>query len=333
MSGGEGGAALDELRDLIKSGGAAARYPAVRALVAGLGGADLVAAGRLLARLDPEEVRREHPGTAEVRIAITGHGTLSMLVAPLTAELARHGVLARTRVGDFDGYVFDLSDPAGGIRAGEADLTLCVLDPFVVFDEVPTPWGPQDVEKVLAEKLALIGGLAARFREQAAALLVADFETDFVAGLGAGFGADLAEKSRTVSDTADILPSCADVVASHRRPDPGRRSGTGSGPAGRRAGAASSHGTEASQQSERERHRWGVRWSPEMVLVDRVSQNQTRMRVLGYAGRDESGQIWSKWSPRRVIQNGMRHGSSFPPYEDNTRRYSHGPDTAVNEGS
>lgn len=163
---------LDELRALNSSGGLAARYPALRGLLTGLDGADLLTAGRLLARLDPDEVRREHPSTAQVEIAITGHGTLSMLVAPLTAQLARHGVLARTRVGDFDGYVFDLSDPAGGIRAGDADLALCVLDPFAVFDEVPVPWRPQDVEKVLAEKLALVQGPATRFRAAARGTLV-----------------------------------------------------------------------------------------------------------------------------------------------------------------
>lgn len=165
-------APLDELRALQNSGDLAASYPDVRALLTDLDGADLLTAGRLLARLDVDEVLGKHPATAHVEIAITGHGTVSPVAAPLTAHLARHGVLARTRTGAFDSWVFDLSDPDGGVRAGDADLVLCVLDPFVVFDEVPVPWRPQDVEKVLAEKLVLIQGLAARFGAQASGTLV-----------------------------------------------------------------------------------------------------------------------------------------------------------------
>ncbi|MEY9890115.1 FkbH-like protein [Catenulispora sp. MAP5-51] len=162
-----------DLLALNAAGRLAAEYPAVRPLVAALTGQDLLTAGRLLARVDPADVLREHPGTPAVSVAITGHGTLSMLVAPLTARLAGHGVLLRPTLGNYDGYVFELSDPApDGLGAATADLALCVLDPMVVFDEVPVPWRPQDVEKVLAEKAALIEGLAARFTAAARGTLV-----------------------------------------------------------------------------------------------------------------------------------------------------------------
>jgi len=162
--------ALASFLALNAEGRLAAEYPVVRRLVAGLDGEELLTAGRLLSRLDPEDVLREHPATPAVSVAITGHGTLSMLVAPLTAQLARHGVLLRPTVGNYDGYVFELSEPGAG--ATEADLALCVLDPMVVFDEIPVPWRPQDVEQKLAEKVALIEGLTARFTAAARGPLV-----------------------------------------------------------------------------------------------------------------------------------------------------------------
>src|SRR5207302_11507299 len=80
-------------------------------------------------------------------------------------------LLLRPRLADFDGYVFDLSTPDSALTAG-AELVLCVLDPDVVFDEAPLPWRPADVRQVLAAKVELLAGLAARFREHSAATLV-----------------------------------------------------------------------------------------------------------------------------------------------------------------
>jgi FkbH-like protein len=153
----------DGLQELHRAGLLAARYPSVRGLVADLSGAELVRAGQVLARVDPDDVVREHPDVPKVTVAVTGHGTLSVLVPALTAETARHGLLMRPFVGDFDGYVFDLGDPASALYAADPDLVVCMLDPTVVFDEVPTPWRPDDVQRVADEKLRLIGQLAARY--------------------------------------------------------------------------------------------------------------------------------------------------------------------------
>jgi hypothetical protein len=126
---------LDELLALNASGRLAAEYPAVRRLTADLTGADLLTAGRLLARLDPDDVLRRHPATPQVSVALTGLGTLSMLVAPLTAHLAQHGVLVRATVGAHDGYAFDRPDPGDGIRAGEAGRARRAFDSTAGFDE------------------------------------------------------------------------------------------------------------------------------------------------------------------------------------------------------
>lgn len=150
--------------DLHRSGKLEARYPEVRGLLAGLTDGDLATAGRLLARLDPDRILNEHPGVTPITLAVTGHGTLSQLVPSLTAELARHGLLARAEVSDFDSYVFDLGDADSALYEADPALVLCVLDPMVVFDDVPVPWRPEDVERAAAARLKVIAGLAARYQ-------------------------------------------------------------------------------------------------------------------------------------------------------------------------
>lgn len=162
----------DELVRLHRAGRLGADYPKVGSLLAELSGDELARAGRLLARLDPDEVLRAHPHIPAVTMAITGHGTMNALIAPLTAELARHGLLLRPLLSPFDSYVFDLADTNSQLYAAGPDVVLCVLDASIVFDEVPTPWRPHDVGRVLEEKLELLGQLAARFGQNGSGTLV-----------------------------------------------------------------------------------------------------------------------------------------------------------------
>ncbi|WP_405842659.1 HAD-IIIC family phosphatase [Streptomyces platensis] len=163
---------VEIIRDLHHGGRLAAEYPRVRALLRDVPEDQFSAMGQLLSRLDPDEVLRNHPDQPAVTVAITGHGTLSALIPALTAELARHGLLLRPHIADFDSYVFELSDPGSDLYRAAPDLVLCVLDPYVVFDEMPVPWGPEDVERVLEGKLALLDRLASTFEENSGATLV-----------------------------------------------------------------------------------------------------------------------------------------------------------------
>jgi FkbH-like protein len=162
----------DELFALHRAGRLAAEYPTVRRSLATASPDELRRAGQLLSRLDPDDVLRAHPRTPCVTVAITGHGTLNALVAPLTAELARHGLLLRPHLSPFDAYVLDLGDPGSAMYAARPGLVLCVLDPAVVFDEVPAPWRADDVGRVFEDKLDLLTGLASRFGENGQGTLV-----------------------------------------------------------------------------------------------------------------------------------------------------------------
>ncbi|MGC0421383.1 HAD-IIIC family phosphatase [Embleya sp. AB8] len=163
---------VDELLALHRADRLLADYPRVRELLAEASGDEPARAGLLLSRLDPAAVTAAHPGVRAVSITVTGHGTLSALTGPLTGELARHGLVSRPRLTDFDSYVFELSDPDSELYASRADLVLCVLDAAVVFDEIPVPWTPADVERTLAAKVALIEQLAARYADLGTGTLV-----------------------------------------------------------------------------------------------------------------------------------------------------------------
>lgn len=161
--------ALSALRALHRSGKLAAEYGAVRGLLARMPPADLPAAGQLLARVDPEEVRRHAPEVTPVRVALTGHSTVAPLVAPLTAELARHGLLLAAEVAPYGSYLQDLMRPADG---AQPQLTLCLLDAHTVFDEVGVEWRAADVEAAARARLALLAGAVRAHQDAGRGLLV-----------------------------------------------------------------------------------------------------------------------------------------------------------------
>ncbi|MFB7500721.1 HAD-IIIC family phosphatase [Streptomyces sp. NPDC056161] len=220
---------IDELTEWHRAGRLAAEYPSVRAVLREDDPETLLRHGHLLARLDPAEVLRHHPDQQVADVAVTGHGTLAALVPALTAELARHGLLLRPHLADFDSYVFDLGDPAGPLYAEHRDLVVCLLDPRVVLDELPSPWRVEHAEQILLAKVDLIGRLAAEFdraggsalavgtlpltREATAQLVAVDDRTRLAAAWHAA-GAALLDLARTRPrlTVLDLAPMLAEGV-------------------------------------------------------------------------------------------------------------------------
>ncbi|MET0133405.1 MAG: HAD-IIIC family phosphatase [Kibdelosporangium sp.] len=102
----------------------------------------LIRAGALLQRVSPEEILAK-ADAEPVDVTITGHSTLVELRGPLIAEFARHNLVARVGLTDYDGYLRELTQPP------RADLLLCVLDPSMLTDRLPTPWLIEDLESLL----------------------------------------------------------------------------------------------------------------------------------------------------------------------------------------
>ncbi|WP_042432488.1 HAD-IIIC family phosphatase [Streptacidiphilus anmyonensis] len=169
-----GDEALERLRSLHAGGRLAAEYPGLHRLLAPLGAGDpaLAKAGRLLARLDPEDVLAHRPDTPAVSVAVTGSGTLGALAPSLCAEFARHGLLPRLAVADYDTWQVDLRDPAGVPHAPETDLALVLLDASVVFDRLPAVWSAADAVEAVAATGAEIEALVRGFLSGSRATLV-----------------------------------------------------------------------------------------------------------------------------------------------------------------
>ncbi len=159
--------AVAGLAELHRSGLLAARYPHVRGLLAELDDVGLARAGHLLARADADEVLAAHPDTPAPLVAVTGHGTLSALVPALAAQAARHGLLARVELSEFDSWVFDLLTPDSALYARDPAFVLCVLDAALIADELPVPWTVEDAERVLAHKTDLVERAAEVFARAA----------------------------------------------------------------------------------------------------------------------------------------------------------------------
>ncbi|WP_378738214.1 HAD-IIIC family phosphatase [Nocardia brasiliensis] len=172
---------LARLRELGAAGRLAEDHATVVQLLAQIaagaaGLADLTRAGQILARRDPEEMLRRAADSGEtvrpITVAVTGHSTIEPLVAPLTAEFARHGYLLRPSVGEFDAYLRDLQDPSSHLYGPDTELALIVLDPQMIFDELPKPWSVADVEQAITAKMAQLDRLIGNYVRHAEATLV-----------------------------------------------------------------------------------------------------------------------------------------------------------------
>lgn len=168
---------LDRLRSLHAAGSLAGEYRVVASLLAEIaaqenGAADLVRAGQVLSRLDPDEVLGSDGDVEVVTVAITGHSTIGNLLAPLTAEFARHGMLLRPRMSEFDAYLRDMQETESLLYAPDVTLALCVLDAQVIFDELPAPWMVEHLEAAAAGKLAQLERLADQYVEHGRGTLV-----------------------------------------------------------------------------------------------------------------------------------------------------------------
>lgn len=153
----------DQLLALRDAGELLTQYPRVRSLLTDRDEDRTARAGRLLATLDPQEIKALHPEVPVVDVYVTGHGTVAGLTPALTGELARHGMVLRARSAGYGSYPAELGDLGSDLYAAAADLVLLVLDHHVVLDELPVPWRATDAIATLHSKVALISGLVEQF--------------------------------------------------------------------------------------------------------------------------------------------------------------------------
>lgn len=160
------------LRTLHTRGELIDAYPDLPGMLAELDSAALERAGTILSQLDADQVIHRHPGLPVVGIAVTGSSTLTPLVSPLCAHLARHGFVPRIRVGGYRQYAIELRDPDNPVFTGEPDVTVCLLDADEVASRITVPWTPADVEHALDDLASSLEQLAERYQRDHRGTLV-----------------------------------------------------------------------------------------------------------------------------------------------------------------
>lgn len=162
--------AWTELRRLRDERGLTESFPQVCSLIGRLDEEGRARAGRLLTTLDPDAVSAAHPQLTALTVTVTGNGTCAPLVAPLSAEFARHRMLLRTT--GRGQYMADLGDPGSPAYQEGTDMTVCLLDAHAVTIELGDVWTAEDCEHTLNTLAARIRGLAQQHDEAGNGVLV-----------------------------------------------------------------------------------------------------------------------------------------------------------------
>jgi FkbH-like protein len=160
------------LRELAKRGELASSYREVADLLRDATPEVLRKAGAVLARVDAADVTAHDTALPVATVSVVGSCTLAPLVAPLHAELARHGFVPRVQVGGYGQYQMELRDPSNPVFDARPDLTLCLLDADEVFAGLPTPWSVEDVRAALEVLSNGIVSLAGQYLQAQPGLLV-----------------------------------------------------------------------------------------------------------------------------------------------------------------
>jgi FkbH-like protein len=153
----------DALQALRQQGRLATDFGNVGRLLARLPRPDRGRVGQWLAQVGAAEIATKNPGVASARIAVTGTSTVAGLVPHLVAAGAVHGLLIETHVRDSHDHRADVLNAAGASREGPPNVTLCLLDPYLVFDQVGVPWQVDDVTRALDATLGELADLARAF--------------------------------------------------------------------------------------------------------------------------------------------------------------------------
>lgn len=150
---GDADAPLAVLRSLHAAGALATEFGRVPPLLNRLARApdntpDLIRAGQILTRMDPAAVAPQHR-RGLLTVAIAGATTVRPLVAPLTAECARHGLLIRPHLAEQDPHALALR-PGGSVADARPDITAWLLASAGITGRLPPGWRATDLAAVLA---------------------------------------------------------------------------------------------------------------------------------------------------------------------------------------
>lgn len=106
------------------------------------------------------------------KIAIVSNFTCNEVQNFLRADLLKSDIYSSYHIGDYNQYFYEMMDKGSDLHSFSADLTLCLLDEHVVFDDMESNWLIDDVAPVLEAKIAELTGLFSKYAKDTEGTLV-----------------------------------------------------------------------------------------------------------------------------------------------------------------
>ncbi|MDJ0744618.1 MAG: HAD-IIIC family phosphatase [Xenococcaceae cyanobacterium MO_167.B27] len=164
---------LKQIRQLKRSDRMVSEFPKIRHLLHQLTTQeDRARAGQMLKTIDRDKIIAQYPEVKTLKIALTGN-FVSQSIAPFLVYFhLRDNILIDTYFSDYGQYTYELINPSSELYNYQSDLTICLLEEHIIFDELPTPWRIKDVQQVLDAKIEHLENLATRHNLSSRGLLI-----------------------------------------------------------------------------------------------------------------------------------------------------------------
>jgi HAD superfamily phosphatase (TIGR01681 family) len=128
--------------------------------------------GQMLKNIDHSEILNIHPDVKRVNIALTGNFIINSIEPFLTYYHLRDNLLLNTYIADYGQYIYELMDANSGLYQHQPEITVCLLDEHLIFDDLVVPWRLSDVERILQEKLQHLEKLITQYIATSSGLLI-----------------------------------------------------------------------------------------------------------------------------------------------------------------
>jgi len=165
--------AVQQIQELKRSNQLATEFSRVRHLLNQLTTTEEIARmGQMLKSINSSEILSRHSEVKAIKIALTGNFVLQSIKPFLTYYHLRENILVDTHFTDYGQYTFEILNSNSELYNYQADITICLLDEHIIFDEVSAPWRLHDVEQALEAKAQHIEKLVTQYVNFSQELLI-----------------------------------------------------------------------------------------------------------------------------------------------------------------
>lgn len=165
--------ALQQIQELKRTNQLVTEFPNLRYLLHQITTHEEIArVGQMLKNINSADIISQYPEVKEMKIALTGNFVLQSIKPFLTYFHLRENILVDTYFTDYSQYTYEILNSGSELYSYQSDITVCLLDEHVIFDEISTPWRVHDVENAVKAKLQHIERLVTQYVNTSQGLLI-----------------------------------------------------------------------------------------------------------------------------------------------------------------